>query len=85
MDITITVDSGLRARVGNISMQDNTLYPKEELLRKSKLSSKNEVTSARLSRSTERVRKFLQNQGYLGAGAVISRGELRCADKSGAA
>jgi outer membrane protein assembly complex protein YaeT len=55
-------------------MQDNTRYPKEELLRKSKLSPKNEVTSTRLSRATERVRKFLLNQGYLGAGAVISRG-----------
>jgi outer membrane protein assembly complex protein YaeT len=74
MDITITVDSGLRARVGSITMQDSTRYPKEELLRKSKLSPKNEVTSARLSRATERVRKFLQNQGYLGAGTVISRG-----------
>ncbi|HEY6903680.1 MAG TPA: POTRA domain-containing protein [Candidatus Acidoferrales bacterium] len=74
MDITITVDSGPRARVGSISVQDNTRYPKEELLRKSKLSPKNEVTSARLSRATERVRKFLLNQGYLGAGAVISRG-----------
>lgn len=75
MDITITVNSGLRARVGSVSIQDNTLYPKEELLRKSKLSPKNEVTSARLSRATERVRKFLLNQGYLGAGAAISRGE----------
>ncbi len=74
MDITITVDSGPRARVGNISVQDNTRYPKEELLEKSKLSPKNPVTSARLSRATEKVRKFLLNQGYLGAGAVITRG-----------
>ena len=29
MDITITVDSGPRARVGTIGMQDSTRYPKE--------------------------------------------------------
>ena len=74
MDITITVDSGPRARVGGISVQNNTRYSKEELLKKSKLSMKNQVTSARLSRATERIRKFLVNQGYLGAGAIISRG-----------
>ncbi len=75
MDITITVDSGPRARVGGISVQNNTRYSKEELLKKSKLSMKNQVTSARLSRTTERIRKFLVNQGYLGAAATISRGD----------
>ena len=75
MDITITVDSGPRALVGSISVQDNTGYSKEEMLKKSKLSMKNQVTSARLSRATERIRKYLVNQGYLGAGATITRGD----------
>jgi outer membrane protein insertion porin family len=74
MDITLTVDSGPRARVGSITVEDNTRYPQEQLLRKSKISIKNEVTGARLSRGAERIRKFLVNQGYLGAGDEIMRG-----------
>ena len=52
MDIYDNCEFGTARTVGNISIQNNTLYPKEAV--SPKLSSKNEVTSARLSRSTER-------------------------------
>jgi outer membrane protein insertion porin family len=69
MDVTVTVDPGLRARVGDINIQNHTPYPDSELLQRSKITNKNEMTSARLSRGADRLRKFLVNQGYLGASA----------------
>ena len=68
----MTVDSGPRARVGDIAIDNNTPYPDRELLRKSKLSTKNVMTAARLSRGSDKLRKFLVNQGYLGASALIT-------------
>jgi outer membrane protein insertion porin family len=74
MDVTFTVDPGPRARVDRITLENKTPYSDQQLLHRAKLSEKNEVTSARLSSASERVRKFLVNQGYLGAGVVIERG-----------
>ena len=74
MDITIIIDSGPRAHVGNIALENMTSYQDQELLRRSRISGKNEITAAALSRSTQRLKKFLVNQGYLGAGAVITPG-----------
>ena len=74
MDITVTVDPGPRARIGGVNITNQTPYPNQELIRRSKLSSKNEMTSARLSRASDRVKKYLIGQGYLGAGAVITPG-----------
>ncbi|MGD1212568.1 MAG: POTRA domain-containing protein [Candidatus Acidiferrales bacterium] len=74
MDVTFTVDPGPRARVDGITIENQTPYSDQQLLRRAKLSSKNEVTSARLSGASEKLRKFLVNQGYLGAGVVIEHG-----------
>jgi outer membrane protein insertion porin family len=74
MDVTVTVDPGPRARVGDIALVNQTPYRDQALLRRLKFSGKNDVTAARLSRGKERLRKFLVNQGYLGAGAVITAG-----------
>jgi len=74
MDITVSVDPGPRARVGDIAVENATSYSDHELLRRSKISSKNEVTAARLSRGSEKLRRFLVDQGFLGAGAVITPG-----------
>jgi len=74
MDVTFTVDPGSRARVDSITIENKTPYPDQQLLRRAKLSEKNEVTSGRLSGASERLRKFLVNQGYLGAGIAIERG-----------
>jgi outer membrane protein insertion porin family len=72
MDVTVTVDPGLRALVGDISILNQTPYPDAELLHRSKISNKVEMTAARLSRGSDRLRKFLVNQGYLGASALIT-------------
>ena len=74
MDITITVDPGPRARIGTITIDNQTPYSDQELLHRSKISSKDQMTEARLSRAAQRLKKFLAGQGYLGARAVITPG-----------
>jgi outer membrane protein insertion porin family len=73
MDVTVVVDAGLRARVGQITVQNKTSYANAILLRRSKLSAKTPLTLESLSRASQRLKKFLVDQGYLGAGVVISR------------
>jgi outer membrane protein insertion porin family len=74
MDVIVTVDQGPRAFVGDIALTNKTSFPDAELLRRAKLTAKNQVTTANLSRASQRVRKFLVNQGYLGADAVMTHG-----------
>jgi outer membrane protein insertion porin family len=74
MDVTIHVDPGPRARVGGFAIQNQTPYPESELLQRSKIKDKSELTSARITRASQRLKKFLVNQGYLGAGVLITPG-----------
>ncbi len=74
MDVTVVVDPGPRARLGSITVENKTPYADKDLLHRSRLSGKNEMTSARTSHASDRLKKFLVNQGYLGAGAVITPG-----------
>ena len=74
MDITFTVDAGPRARAGSFTVKNQTPYPDSQLLRRAKIRIKNEVTQARLTRSEQRLKKYLVDQGYLGASAVITPG-----------
>ena len=79
MDITVHVDPGPRALIGEIQIKNQTPYPDAELLHRTKLTTKNEFTSARISRATQRLKKYLVDQGYLGAGAVVSPGDYDAA------
>ncbi|MGC2333132.1 MAG: POTRA domain-containing protein [Candidatus Acidiferrales bacterium] len=74
MDVTFAVDPGPRAHVGAITIDNSTPYTNGQLLRRSKISPKNSVTAAGLSHASDRVRKYLVKQGYLGAGALFERG-----------
>lgn len=74
MDTTVTVDLGPRALVGEIQVKNQTRYSDEELIHRSRITPKNQLISARLSRASQRLRKFLVDQGYLGAGVVITPG-----------
>jgi outer membrane protein insertion porin family len=75
MDIIVHVEPGPRARIGGFAFQNQTPYPDDELLRRSKIKpQKNELTAARISRASQRLKKFLVNQGYLGAGVLITPG-----------
>ncbi|MGH9756488.1 MAG: POTRA domain-containing protein, partial [Candidatus Acidiferrales bacterium] len=74
MDVTVTVDPGPRARVGDVTIKNQTPYPDAAILRRSKLTQKTEITSAQFTRATQRLKKYLVDQGYLGAEALITPG-----------
>ena len=74
MDVTITVDPGPRAVIGSFAVQNKTPYPDDELIRRSKIKVKNQLTTARLTKASDRLKKYLVNQGYLGAGVLITPG-----------
>jgi outer membrane protein insertion porin family len=74
MDIAVHLEPGPRALVGNIAVKNDTRFTDAELLRRSKITGKNQLTSARLTRGSQRIKKYLVNQGFLGAGVVITPG-----------
>lgn len=75
MDITFTVSPGPRARVGAFTIKNQTPYSDKALIKRSKIHIKNEVTQVRLTRADQRLKKFLVDQGYLGATAEITPGD----------
>lgn len=79
MDIIIRVDSGPRARVGAVEVRNPTIYPGKELLERSKLKPGQALTSARLDRAAERLRKLLFKRGLLGARVAVHRGDYDAA------
>ena len=76
MDVDIHVHPGARARIGGITVKNQTRYPDAELVRRAKIGKigKTELTTARLTRSRDRLQKFLVDQGYLGASTSITVG-----------
>src|SRR5580704_4975119 len=74
MDVMITVVPGPRAMVGSFVLQNKTPYPDEEVIHRSKIKLKNQLTTARLNKATQRLKKYLVNQGYLGASALLTPG-----------
>ena len=74
MDILIRVTPGPRARVGAIQVQNQTEFPDEELRDQLNLSPGREITSARLNRSADRVRRWLAKKNFLGARVSLHRG-----------
>jgi outer membrane protein insertion porin family len=75
MDITVRVTPGPRARIGAITVQNQTEFTNRELLHHAKLSPGKGVTSAQFAHATERVRKFLVGAGHLSARVVVRRGD----------
>ena len=75
MDIVAHVKPGSRARVGVIQLKNNTEYRDAEILTRLKMKTGSEITSARLQRGTDRIRKFLVKKGHLSARAAVRRGD----------
>src|ERR1700751_1082909 len=59
MDIAVHIDPGVRSLVGDIAVKNGTRFPDEELIRRSKISIKNALTSGRLARGSQRIQKDL--------------------------
>ncbi len=79
MDIVAHVKPGPRARVGVIQLKNNTEYRDAEILTRLKMKTGSEITSARLQRGTDRIRKFLVKKGHLSARAAVRRGDYDAA------
>ena len=57
--------SGPRARVKEVQLKNGTEYRDAEILSRLKMKPGRELTSARIQRGTERIRKFLVKKGHL--------------------
>ena len=75
MDILVRVTPGPRARIGAITIQNQTQFPEAELRGRLKLKEGTTVSSERLNRVADRARKWLAGKDYLGARVTIHRGE----------
>src|SRR5580704_15386269 len=82
MDILVHVKSGPRARVASVELKNETAYRDAELLSRLKMKVGQQVTTARIQRGTDRIRKFLVKKGRLSARATVRRGEYNAAKNS---
>lgn len=74
MDIVVHVAAGPRARVGKVTVQNQTQFANAEARSQVKLKEGTEVTSDRLNKVADRTRKWLAGKNYLGARVAIHRG-----------
>ena len=79
MDVVVHVKPGPRAKVGNIQLKNGTEYRDAEILSRLKMKAGSEITSARLQKGTDRIRKFLVKKGHLSARAGVHRGNYDAA------
>src|SRR5216684_4111393 len=74
MDIVVHVKPGPRARVGTNQLKNGTEYRDAEILSRLRMKMGGVVTSARLQRGTDRIRKYLAKKGHLSGRAGVRRG-----------
>ncbi len=74
MDIMVRVTPGPRARIGAITIENQTQFSDAELRGRLKLKQGSEITSDRLNRAADRVRKWMADKNYLGARVTLHRG-----------
>jgi outer membrane protein insertion porin family len=79
MDIVVHVKPGPRARVGTIQLKNSTEYRDAEILSRLKMKAGGVITSARLQRGTDRIRKYLVKKGHLSGRAAVRRGDYDAA------
>src|SRR6266851_7766064 len=79
MEIVVHVKPGPRARVGIIQLKNGTEYRDAEILSRLKMKAGGQITSARLQRGTDRIRKYLVKKGHLSGRAGVHRGNYDAA------
>jgi outer membrane protein assembly factor BamA len=79
MDIVVHVKPGPRARLGTVHLNNDTEYPDAQILSKLKMRVGGAVTSARLQRGKDRIRKFMVKKGHLSTRAAVRRGDYDAA------
>src|SRR6266404_6115709 len=79
MDIVVHVKPGPRARVGIMQLKNGTEYRDAEILSRLKMKAGSQITSARVQRGTDRIRKYLVKKGHLSGRAGVHRGNYDAA------
>src|SRR3989475_395208 len=79
MDIVVHVKPGPRARVGSIQLKNGTEYRDAEILSRLRMKTGGVITSAKLQRGRDRIRKYLAKKGHLSGRAAVRRGEYDAA------
>jgi outer membrane protein insertion porin family len=74
MDVLIVVTTGVRASISSFVFKNQTPFPDAVLSARSGVKPQNPLTSARITRASQKLKKYLVNQGFLGAGILITRG-----------
>ena len=84
MDVAVNITPGRRARIGAITLENKSGFTEKQLLGRTRLkpNSKQEITTARLSKGVDRLHKKLVGEGYLGANVTIQRGAYDAASNS---
>src|SRR5689334_3631431 len=79
MDVVVHVKPGPRAQVSGIQLKNDTAYKDANLLSRFRMKPRQAITSARLQRGTDRVRKFLAKRGHLSSRVTVRRGDYNAA------
>jgi len=79
VDIVVHVKSGPRARVGVIQLKNETEYRDAEIFSRLKMKPGSDITSAKLQRGTDRIRKYLIKKGHLSGRAAVRRDDYNSA------
>lgn len=74
IDILVSITQGQRARVGAITVQNNTQFSNAEARSQVRLKQSAEITADRLNRASDSTRKWLAGKNYLGARVTVNRG-----------
>jgi outer membrane protein insertion porin family len=82
MDVVVHIKPGPRARVESVKLNNQTEYQDAEILSRLKIKDGQTLTTARIQRGTDRIRKFLVKKGRLSARATVRRGEYDAAKNS---
>lgn len=74
MDVRVIVTAGIRASISSFVFKNQTPFHDADLAARSGVKVESSLTSARLTRASQKLKKYLVNQGYLGAGILITPG-----------
>jgi len=82
MDVIVHIQAGPRAHVESVKLDNQTEYRDTEILSRMRVKNGQTLTTARIQRGTDRIRKFLVKKGRLSARATVRRGEYDAAKNS---
>jgi outer membrane protein assembly complex protein YaeT len=80
--VSVRVEPGLRAHIGEVRATNPTIYPTEQLLRASRLHRGKPLTAARLDHAADLVRRWLFRRGHLGSRVAAHPGEYNSANNT---